>query len=145
MLLIISHSIYLRLREIRFCYPNVFPFISEDWYPEKVRWVFALFNLHHFILNLQMPFKFMLPTFCQAMSTCRCRIGPSPAIFVSISVNSCCHITSVSSQVHDTYCGRDFFFFLYLIKGPFHVFHQVAIISCTSLSLQHLFSLTLQF
>lgn len=56
------------------------------------------------------------------------------------------HISSITSQVQNTYCGRDFLFsFLYLIKGLFMPFIRFAIISCTSLSLQHLFSLTLQF
>lgn len=122
-------STWVRLIEIRFCYSNIFVFIYQEWCPEKVPWVFAFFNQHRFYFN---SFQCLLNS-CPSLLPRRflpvaiARFVPSPAILISISVNSCCcHTTSISSQVHNSYCGEDFFFFfLYFIKGPFHVFHQV--------------------
>lgn len=123
--------------------------IFEDWCLKNYHGCLLSSPDTIFILNLFHAFQihaasclpthfYLLPLHC-----------PRPAILVSMSVNSYCHISSVSSQIHSTYHARRFFFFfvffLYLIKEPFHMFHQVCNILMHIPGLQHQFSLMLQF
>lgn len=61
--------------------------------------IFALLNLHYFNFK---PFQCLSNTRCQFFPR---SIVPSPSSLVSIS---CCHIPSISSQAHNTFCGGDF-------------------------------------